>query len=116
MGLFASPYDMLMEEIDYEKYLDIRQRYRFEKTDDRILRCARHKNRKQSDDENNRKRDDRQPERRNGKHGEDQPSHNAEHPSHHLSYYLKGKHCNLKHKNHHYYHKQNTEKHMIISS
>jgi len=36
MGLFARPYDMFMEEVDHEKYPDIRQRYRFEKTDDRI--------------------------------------------------------------------------------
>ena len=37
MGIFARSYDMFMEEVDPEKYPDIRQRYRFEKTDGRIL-------------------------------------------------------------------------------
>lgn len=37
MGLFARPYDMFMEEVDHEKYPTIKQQYRFEKTDDRIL-------------------------------------------------------------------------------
>ena len=37
MGLFARPYDMFMEEVDHEKYPEIKQHYRFEKTDDRIL-------------------------------------------------------------------------------
>ena len=31
-GLFVRPYEMVMEEVGHEKYPEIRQKYRFEKT------------------------------------------------------------------------------------